>query len=73
MAGGGNPALRDAIAVNAGAALQVCGLAKDIRTGTETALQALSSGAVARKVEEIIAIAATLERADVTAGEGSMS
>ena len=73
MAGGGNPALRDAIAVNAGAALQVCGLAKDIRTGTETALQALSSGAVARKVEEIIAIATTLERADVTAGEGSMS
>ncbi len=69
LAGGGRPALRDAIAVNAGAALYVCGLAADIRAGTRTALGALASGAVARKVDEITALAAALaERA--TAGNG---
>ena len=60
MAGAGRPALRDAIAVNAGAALHVCGLAADLRAGVRTALRTLNSGAVARKVDEITALAAAL-------------
>lgn len=60
MAGAGRPALRDAIAVNAGAALHVCGLAADLRAGVRTALRTLDSGAVARKVDEITALAAAL-------------
>ena len=74
MAGGGRPALRDAIAVNAGAALHVCGLAADVRAGTRMALQALASGAVARKVDEIVALAAQLaERERMSDGDGSTS
>ncbi len=60
LAGGGRPALRDAIAVNAGAALRVCGLAADLRAGVRTARQALASGAAARKAAEITARAAAL-------------
>ena len=70
MAGGGRPALRDAIAVNAGAALHVCGLAADIRAGTQTALQALASGAVARKVAEITTLARRLAEGHAE-GDGS--
>ena len=72
MAGGGRPALRDAVAVNAGAALHVCGLAADIRAGTQAALDALASGAVARKVEEITALATTLAERDAD-GDGAPS
>ena len=60
MAGGGRPALRDAVAVNAGAALYVCGLAADLCVGARTARQALDSGAVARKAAQIAARAAAL-------------
>lgn len=60
LAGAGRPALRDAVAVNAGAALYVCGLAADLRAGVRTARQTLASGAAARKVAEITALAAEL-------------
>lgn len=72
MAGAGRPALRDAVAVNAGAALHVCGLAADLRAGVRTARQALESGAVARKVDEITALAAALaERAAAASTDGA--
>jgi len=68
MAGGGRAALRDAVAVNAGAALYVCGIVDDVRSGTGTALRVLASGEVARKVDEVNALATELAERDVAAG-----
>ena len=54
MAGEGNPAVRDSVLANAGAALAVYGLAEDIRGGVELARAAVDSGAVTTKLEAVV-------------------
>ena len=54
LAGGGRPALRDAVAVNAGAALYVAGAAPDIAAGYRRARTALEDGSAAAKLEEVV-------------------
>lgn len=51
--GNGKPALRYAVALNAGATLYTARRAKSLKEGFETALAALDSGAVLRKIEEV--------------------
>jgi anthranilate phosphoribosyltransferase len=53
LGGEGEPALADVVAVNAGAALYVGGLAASLREGTEAARQLLAAGAGARKLAEL--------------------
>ena len=55
LTGTGKEAIRDAVLLNAGAALFVYGAAESIIKGYQKAEQALVSGKVAEKVEEIIA------------------
>ena len=55
LAGGGRPALRDAVALNAGAALYVCGAAPHIAEGYRRAREALAGGAAAAKLEQVLA------------------
>ena len=55
LAGGGPAALRDAVGLNAGAALYVAGAVPDIATGYRRAAEALSGGAAAAKLEQVIA------------------
>ena len=55
LAGGGRAAVRDAVLLNAAAALEVYGVADSIAAGLALAREALASGAVAAKVEAIIA------------------
>jgi anthranilate phosphoribosyltransferase len=54
IAGGGHAAMRDAVLLNAGAALHVCGLAGSISEGYKTAARALSSGKVREKLGQIL-------------------
>ncbi len=54
LAGGGRAAVRDAVLLNAAAALEVYGVADSIAAGLALAREALASGAVAAKVEAII-------------------
>jgi anthranilate synthase/phosphoribosyltransferase len=60
LAGGGPAALRDAVALNAGAALYVCGAAPDIAAGYRRARTALEGGAAAAKLEQVVATAGAL-------------
>ena len=60
LAGGGPPALRDAVAVNAGAALYVAGAAPDIAAGYRRARTALEDGTAAAKLEEVVTATADL-------------
>jgi anthranilate synthase/phosphoribosyltransferase len=53
VAGAGRPALEAAVAFNAGAALYTAGRAASIQEGAKIAAQALASGAVAAKLEEL--------------------
>jgi anthranilate synthase/phosphoribosyltransferase len=53
VAGAGRPALEAAVAFNAGAALYTAGRASSIQEGAKIAAQALASGAVAAKLEEL--------------------
>ena len=55
LAGGGPLALRDAVAVNAGAALYVAGAAPDIAAGYRRARDVLADGSAAAKLEEVVA------------------
>ncbi|TVQ36192.1 MAG: bifunctional anthranilate synthase component II/anthranilate phosphoribosyltransferase [Spirochaetaceae bacterium] len=55
LSGGGRPAIRDSVLLNAAAALEVYGVADSIAAGLALAREALSSGAVAAKVDAIIA------------------
>ena len=55
LSGGGSPAIRDAVLLNAGAGLYVYGAAESVRDGYEKARSALVRGAVGEKLEEIIA------------------
>ncbi len=45
---------RDVVALNAGAALYASGVAADFRAGVEQALDAIASGAAARKLEQFV-------------------
>jgi anthranilate phosphoribosyltransferase len=55
FAGGGPPALREAVAVNAGAALYVAGAASDIAAGYRRARTVLEDGTAAAKLNEVVA------------------
>jgi anthranilate phosphoribosyltransferase len=46
---------RDIVALNAGAALYVCGVADSIANGLARAREALASGAARRKLDEFVA------------------
>jgi len=56
LAGGGPPAIREAVLLNAGAALYICGVARNIGEGYLRAQEALSSGKAAEKLEQVRAI-----------------
>jgi len=64
--GGGPPAVRDAVLLNAGASLAVYGLADSIEDGYRKARQSLREGKVMDKLDEIIRVskAITEERAE---------
>jgi len=53
LRGGGPPAVREAVCLNAGAALAVAGLASDIANGYAKAKAALADGRTAAKVEAL--------------------
>ncbi|HZO13300.1 MAG TPA: anthranilate phosphoribosyltransferase, partial [Polyangiaceae bacterium] len=50
LTGKADPAQNDAVAINAGALLWVCGKAGDLRSGTERALEILKSGRAAQRL-----------------------
>jgi anthranilate synthase/phosphoribosyltransferase len=52
--GGGRAAVRDAVAMNAGAALYVYGLADSIAAGTARALEAIADGSVKEKLAVVV-------------------
>ncbi len=61
LAGGdGHPAIRDAVLLNAGAALALYGLAGGIEEGYRRARAALEAGAVREKLEQIVAVSREL-------------
>lgn len=62
LSGDGTPAAREVVAFNAGAAIYLAGLADDIAGGVATAIEAIDSGAAARK------LAAYLEFTNAAAG-----
>lgn len=72
LSGGGPPAVRDAVLLNAAAALVVYGIAKDLADGLQRTREALSGGAVAAKVNELIS-AGHGEPAVVSADDRSAS
>jgi anthranilate phosphoribosyltransferase len=51
------------VALNAGAAIYVCGLAKTLKSGVERASQAIKSGAAKQKLDEFIAFTKKLKSA----------
>jgi len=53
LSGAGRPAYRDAVLLNAAAALVVAGLAGDLKTGVELAREAIASGAALAKVDAL--------------------
>lgn len=53
LGGAGAPALRDAVALNAGAGLYICGIARNIGEGFLMARESLASGQAAAKLEQI--------------------
>lgn len=55
LEGRGREAIRDAAALNAGAALFIYGLADSIAAGTALALQAFADGSVKRKLQDVVA------------------
>lgn len=54
LAGGGPEAVRDAVLLNAGAALWVCGIADDLASGVERVRGALADGSAASRIQEIL-------------------
>jgi len=63
VGGSGNPALRDAVCVNAGAAMKVAGLVSTIKEGYELARKAMESGKVAQKIEDTIFLSKRIKEA----------
>ncbi len=66
LAGEGPPALLDAVALNAGAALYVAGVVDDIPTGYAAGRGALGDGTTQRKLDEIGRYIAGLAATDAT-------
>lgn len=54
LAGGGNEAIRDAVALNAGAALSIYGTAAGVEEGFQTVRGALADGTVRSFVEKVV-------------------
>ena len=76
LAGGGPLALRDAVAVNAGAALYVAGAAPDIAAGYRRARTVLEDGTAAAKLQAVVTatrdlLAAPPEPAPAATGDGA--
>ena len=61
MAGSRRKAVQEAVLLNSGAALYVSGSAEDLKSGYEIAREALQSGGVKEKVEEIVRCSRSLE------------
>ena len=55
VTGAGPEAIREAVAVNTGAALYIAGLTGSIREGAETAREAIINGDAGRKLDEVVA------------------
>ncbi|HNY20596.1 MAG TPA: bifunctional anthranilate synthase component II/anthranilate phosphoribosyltransferase [Treponemataceae bacterium] len=53
LSGGGRPALRAAVALNAAATIYVSGKSATIKDGFGLAMRAISDGSVARKIDEV--------------------
>jgi anthranilate synthase/phosphoribosyltransferase len=53
LRGGGQPALQNAVALNAGAALYICGVARNIGDGFLMAQESFASGQAAAKLDQI--------------------
>jgi anthranilate phosphoribosyltransferase len=51
------------VALNAGAAIYVSGVAKTLRSGVEAATQVIKSGAAKQKLEEFVAFTQKLKKA----------
>jgi anthranilate phosphoribosyltransferase len=51
---------RDIVALNAGAAIYVAGLAPDFGTGVKTALEVIASGAATKKLQDLVALSKKL-------------
>src|SRR3990170_2819516 len=51
---------RDIVALNAGAAIYVAGLAPDLGTGVKTALEVIASGAARKKLHDLVALSKQL-------------
>lgn len=68
LAGGGSEAVRQAVLLNAGAALAVAGAAGSIAEGYRAAKKALKNGDVERKVRQVIEEASKLDRAEPANG-----
>ena len=51
--GKGRPAIKDAVCLNAGAALYIAGIADSIKAGYGLAKEALESGKVRKKLDEV--------------------
>jgi anthranilate synthase/phosphoribosyltransferase len=62
LGGGGRAALREAVCINAGAALYLLGKAESIAEGHLLAVEALLSGKTSRKLDEIRAAADSISR-----------
>ena len=62
--GGGPEAIREAVLLNAGAALYICGMSRNIGDGYKLAREALAAGRAAEKLEQV---RATSRRAAVAA------
>lgn len=58
--GAGVPAVRDAVVLNAAAALVVYGAAKDIHAGIEKVRESIADGRVLRKMEEVVRLSEDL-------------
>lgn len=66
FSGHGTGPQRDAVALNAGAALEVAGRARDLREGVGMALEAIASGAARERLERLRARAGGVVEAPVT-------
>ncbi len=68
LCGEGPAAVRDAVLLNAGAALHICGLAGGIREGFAMARQALAAGKVSDKLRQILQETEALSAVPTAAG-----
>ncbi|MBN1523472.1 MAG: bifunctional anthranilate synthase component II/anthranilate phosphoribosyltransferase [Spirochaetales bacterium] len=67
LAGKGRPAIKDAVCLNAGAALYIAGKAASIKAGYAMAKEALEKGKVGKKLDEVVHHSQKLVAAGATA------